>query len=123
MEEKIFKLWLQAEYDAGDKSCSDSDCATRLLSLEYRRVSNIVIHKLFRTLIRKRSEGIQLFIHAYLVSARFIAYYTFTFICTQHVSPFARAPTRTAFFALRRTSTFAIPKGCRRFLSKRNSLS
>ena len=33
VEENIFKLWLKAKYDAG----YDSDFATHLLSLEYRR--------------------------------------------------------------------------------------
>ena len=61
--------------------------------------------------------------HAYPVSARFIVCSTIAFICTEHISPFARAPTRTIFFALRRTSTFALTKGRHRFLSKRNSLS
>ena len=48
---------------------------------------------------------------------------TLTFICTQHVSPFAQAPTRTIFFSLSRTSTSAFTKSCYRFLSKRNSRS
>ena len=34
---KMFKLWLQAKFDAGYKSFSDSDFVTHLLSLEYRR--------------------------------------------------------------------------------------
>ena len=37
VEEKIFKLWLQAKFDAGYESFSDSDFAAHLLSLEYRR--------------------------------------------------------------------------------------
>ena len=37
VEERIFKLWLQAKFDAGYESFSDSDFATHLLSLEYRR--------------------------------------------------------------------------------------
>lgn len=36
VEEKIFKLWLQAKFDAGYESFSDSDFATHLLSFEYR---------------------------------------------------------------------------------------
>ena len=37
VEEKIFKLWLQAKFEAGYESFSDSDFATHLLCLEYRR--------------------------------------------------------------------------------------
>ena len=37
VEEKIFKLWLQAKFDAGYESFSDSNFATHLLSLEYRQ--------------------------------------------------------------------------------------
>ena len=37
VEEKTFKLWLQAKFDAGYESFSDSDFATHLLSLEYCR--------------------------------------------------------------------------------------
>ena len=37
VEEKTFKLWLQAKFDAGYESFTDSDFATHLLSLEYRR--------------------------------------------------------------------------------------
>ena len=37
VEEKTFQLWLQAKFDAGYESFSDSDFATHLLSLEYRR--------------------------------------------------------------------------------------
>ena len=37
VEEKIFKLGLQAKFDVGYESFSDSELATHLLSLEYRR--------------------------------------------------------------------------------------
>ena len=37
LEEKIFKSWLQAKYDVGYESSSDSDFAAHWLSLEYRR--------------------------------------------------------------------------------------
>ena len=37
VEEKIFKLCPQAKFDVGYESFSDSELATHLLSLEYRR--------------------------------------------------------------------------------------
>ena len=37
VEEKIFKLWLQAKFDAGYESFNDSNFAAHLLSLQYRR--------------------------------------------------------------------------------------
>ena len=45
VEEKIFKLWLQAKFHTGYESFSGSDFATHLLSLEYIIEGKTHVHK------------------------------------------------------------------------------